>query len=60
MEASFPQEEYLDRFERASALMERDGLDALVVSARDNYWYFTGLISYQFDHLMRPQSFVLP
>jgi Xaa-Pro aminopeptidase len=60
MEAPFPQEEYLDRFERASALMERDGLDALVVSARDNYWYFTGLISYQFDHLMRPQIIVLP
>lgn len=60
MEAPFPHEEYRDRFERASALMERDGLDALVVSARDNYWYFTGLISYQFDHLMRPQIFILP
>ncbi len=60
MEAPFPHEEYRDRFERASALMERDGLDALVVSARDNYWYFTGLISYQFDHLMRPQILVLP
>jgi Xaa-Pro aminopeptidase len=55
MEAPFPEKEYLDRYERASRLMERDGLDALVVSARDNYWYFTGLISYQFDHLMRPQ-----
>ncbi len=60
MEASFPHEEYRDRFERASSLMELDGLDALVVSARDNYWYFTGLISYQFDHLMRPQIFILP
>ena len=60
MEAPFPHEEYRDRFERASSLMERDGLDALVVSARDNYWYFTGLISYQFDHLMRPQIFILP
>jgi Xaa-Pro aminopeptidase len=60
MEAPFPQEEYRDRFERASVMMERDGLDALVVSARDNYWYFTGLISYQFDHLMRPQIIVLP
>jgi Xaa-Pro aminopeptidase len=40
--------------------MERDGLDALVVSARDNYWYFTGLISYQFDHLMRPQICFFP
>ncbi len=59
-EAPFPQQEYLDRYERAYALMERDGLDALVVSGRDNYWYFTGLISYQFDHLMRPQICFLP
>jgi Xaa-Pro aminopeptidase len=54
-EASFPEQEYLDRYARAYALMERDGLDALVVSAKDNYWYFTGLISYQFDHIQRPQ-----
>jgi Xaa-Pro aminopeptidase len=40
--------------------MERAGLDALVVSGKDNYWYFTGLISYQFDHLMRPQICILP
>lgn len=60
MEAPFPESEYRGRYERASALMERDGLDALVVSGRDNYWYFTGLISYQFDHVMRPQIFFLP
>src|SRR3989338_5559902 len=59
-EAPFPQQEYLDRHERAHALMERDGLDALVISGRDNYWYCTGLISYQFDHLMRPQICFLP
>lgn len=60
MEAPFPESEYRKRHERASALMERDGLDALVVSGKDNYWYFTGLISYQFDHLMRPQLCLLP
>ncbi|HWO43431.1 MAG TPA: Xaa-Pro peptidase family protein [Candidatus Eisenbacteria bacterium] len=59
-EAPFPEQEYLDRYERAYALMERDGLDALVVSAKDNYWYFTGLISYQFDHIQRPQLCFLP
>src|SRR5574341_1262401 len=59
-EAPFPESEYQSRCERASALMDRDGLDALVVSAKDNYWYFTGLISYQFDHLMRPQICFLP
>ncbi len=60
MEARFPESEYRERYARANLLMERDGLDALVVSARDNYWYFTGLISYQFDHLMRPQICFLP
>ncbi len=60
MEAPFPEKEYQERQERASAFMERDGLDALVISGRDNYWYLTGLISYQFDHLMRPQLCFLP
>lgn len=60
MEAPFPESEYRERYEKASRLMERDGLDALAVSGRDNYWYFTGLISYQFDHLMRPQIIFLP
>jgi len=60
MDAPFPESEYRERYERASALMERAGLDALVVSSKDNYWYFTGLISYQFDHLMRPQICILP
>jgi hypothetical protein len=31
-EAPFADKEYLDRYERAQTLMERDGLDALVVS----------------------------
>jgi Xaa-Pro aminopeptidase len=54
-EAPFPEQEYLDRYERAYALMDRNGLDALVISEKNNYWYFTGLISYQFDHIQRPQ-----
>ena len=59
-EAPFPEQEYLDRYERAQALMERDGLDALVVSEKNNYWYFSGLISYQLDHIQRPQICFLP
>ena len=46
--------------QRAQALMERDGLDALVISERNNYWYFSGLISYQLDHIQRPQICFLP
>src|SRR6266498_42636 len=59
-EAPFPDQEYLDRYQRAQALMERDGLDALVVSEKNNYWYFSGLISYQLDHIQRPQICILP
>src|ERR671923_1140447 len=59
-EAPFTQQEYLDRYQRAHALMERNGLDALVVSEKNNYWYFSGLISYQLDHIQRPQICILP
>jgi len=59
-EAPFTDQEYSDRYARAQALMERDGLDALVVSEKNNYWYFSGLISYQLDHIQRPQICVLP
>ena len=58
-EAPFTDQEYLDRYQRAQALMERDGLDALVVSEKNNYWYFSGLISYQLDHIQRPQICIL-
>jgi Xaa-Pro dipeptidase len=59
-EAPFPEKEYQDRYRRAYALMERDGLDALIVSEKNNYWYFSGLISYQLDHIQRPQICFLP
>jgi Xaa-Pro aminopeptidase len=59
-EAPFPDQEYFDRYQRAQGLMDRDGLDALVVSEKNNYWYFSGLISYQLDHIQRPQICILP
>jgi Xaa-Pro aminopeptidase len=59
-ESPFPEQEYAERHRRAQALMQKDGLDALVVSERNNYWYFTGLISYQLDHIQRPQICILP
>ena len=60
IEAPFPEQEYRDRYERAHALMDRHGLDALVISEKNNYWYFAGLISYQLDHIQRPQICFLP
>jgi Xaa-Pro aminopeptidase len=59
-EAPFPEKEYSKRYARAQELMERDGLDALVLSEKNNYWYITGLISYQLDHIQRPQICFLP
>ena len=59
-EAPFSEKEYFDRCARAQALMEHDGLDALVLSEKNNYWYITGLISYQLDHIQRPQICFLP
>lgn len=59
-EAPFTESEYRDRYQRAQAFMDRDGLDALVVSEKNNYWYFCGLISYQLDHIQRPQICILP
>jgi Xaa-Pro aminopeptidase len=59
-ETPFPDQEYSDRYQRAQALLDRDGLDALVVSEKNNYWYFSGLISYQLDHIQRPQICILP
>ncbi len=59
-EAPFPEQEYQERYRRAQELMERDGLDALIVSEKNNYWYFSGLISYQLDHIQRPQICILP
>ena len=59
-ESPFVDQEYFDRHARAQALMQRDGLDALIVSEKNNYWYFSGLISYQLDHIQRPQICILP
>jgi Xaa-Pro aminopeptidase len=60
IESPFPEQEYAERHRRAQALMQKEGLDALVVSEKNNYWYFTGLISYQLDHIQRPQICILP
>lgn len=56
----FPQEEYLTRWQRARDHMREAGLDALVVTERSNYVYFTGHQSLQFGNKMRPMLFVLP
>lgn len=56
----FPKEEFAARWERIQALMERDGLDAVFVTERTNYRYFTGSQTIQFNNKQRPMTVVLP
>jgi len=52
--------ELQSRWTRARALMDRAGLDALFLTERDNYYYFSGHRSAQYEHKMRPMGIVLP
>ena len=57
----FPLGEYENRYARARSLMQKDGLDALLVTEEKNYIYFTGHRSQQnpIDKI-RPYVFLLP
>lgn len=48
------------RWARAQKLAAAQGLDALFVTEKFNYWYFTGQLSKEFDKKMRPMLFLLP
>lgn len=56
----FPREEFETRWARARELMERDDLDALFVTEKTNYRYFSGSQTIQFNNKQRPMTFVLP
>jgi Xaa-Pro aminopeptidase len=57
----YPREEMELRWQRAHAQMDREGLDALVVTERGNFWWLTGVrISNQFYNKMRPTIAILP
>jgi Xaa-Pro dipeptidase len=57
----FPAEEYQNRYARARALMEREDLDALLLTAEANYVYFTGHRSPQNPvDKIRPYIVLLP
>ena len=48
------------RLARARTAMDAAGLDALFLTERSNYYYFTGHRSAQYEHKMRPLAIVLP
>jgi Xaa-Pro aminopeptidase len=54
------QAELSQRLERARLAMDAQGLSALLVTERSNYYYFTGHRSAQYEHKMRPMAVVLP
>ena len=59
--ADFPRKEFDSRYARARALMERQKLDALFITERLNYQYFSGHRSEQnaVDKI-RSYMFILP
>ncbi len=48
------------RWARAREAMEATVLDALFLTERSNYFYFTGHRSAQYEHKMRPMAILLP
>ena len=56
----FPKEEFDLRWARAQTLMDRENLDAIFITERTNYRYFTGSQTIQFNNKQRPMTFVLP
>lgn len=57
----FSKEEFQGRWRRAQELMEKEGIDGLLITERLNYMYFTGHNSVQnrIDKI-RPYVFILP
>lgn len=60
-DCDFEAQEYAQRYERARSVMQEQGLDALLITERTNYIYFTGHRSQQnpIDKI-RPYIFILP
>ena len=59
--ADFPKDEYDHRYARARELMDKQGMDALLISEELNYIYFTGHRSHQnMVDKLRPYVFILP
>jgi Xaa-Pro dipeptidase len=56
----FSREEFEGRWHRAQALMDQTGLDAIFVTERTNYRYFTGNQTIQFNNKQRPMTVLVP
>src|SRR5215831_16002818 len=58
--AAFPASEYQSRFARLRAELEKRELDAVLVTAKENVLYFSGLETVGWDSKHRPVGCILP
>lgn len=58
--AMFPTEEYLERVNNARTLMEKQGIDALLLTEKENVIYFSGLRTIGWGSKHRPMGVVVP
>ena len=58
--AMFPTAEYLDRVERARERMDAHGIDALIVTAKENGIYFSGIRTIGWNSKHRPLGIIVP
>jgi Xaa-Pro aminopeptidase len=58
--SDFPGEEYQKRWHRASSLMAKQGIDALLLTQMENVRYFSGFLSQLWCSKFRPMIALLP
>lgn len=58
--AAFPVTEYEARYEKLRRVMEKRNLDAILVTAKENVVYFSGLETVGWDSKHRPLGCILP
>lgn len=58
--AFFPTEEYVDRLEKARNKMEEQGIDALLLTSKENVIYFSGIRTIGWGSKHRPMGIVVP
>lgn len=58
--AMFPTEEYIDRVERARVNMDQNGINALILTAKENALYFSGIQTTAWNSKHRPTAIIIP
>ena len=56
----FPKEEFINRVSKLRQLMEKNQVDAIIITSPSNFRYFTGLDSYFWESPTRPWFVLIP